>query len=90
MIVSEKRKELVRTIERLEEAYGAIDEARHQIWMAFRDSNGVNQEMVETDFRKPLKNILDCPWKGLDNLIDILKDDLGSIEDEIEKQMEAA
>ena len=90
VIVSEKRQELVRTIERLEEAYGAIDEASHQILMAFRDSDDANQEMVENNFRKPLKNIIDCPWKGLDNLIDILKDDLGCVENEIEKQMEAA
>jgi len=90
VIVSEKRQELVKSIRCLEEAYGAIDVASHQILMAFRDSDDANQEMVENDFRKPLKNILDCPWKGLDNLIDILKDDLGSVEDEIEKQMEAA
>ena len=82
----ENKNELKKQISRLEEAYEALDDAQHEILMAFLDSHGSDRNMAENDFRNPLKKLMDCPKNGLWNLIEIMKSEL----EYIEKQMETA
>ena len=80
--------ELKNQIKRLEDAYGAIDDARHDIRMAFADSHDTDRQLCERDFREPLKILLDCPRKGLDSLIKILETELRQIENKIENDLD--
>tara|TARA_B100000315_G_scaffold96314_1_gene88446 strand:+ start:632 stop:952 length:321 start_codon:yes stop_codon:yes gene_type:complete len=80
--------ELKKQIKRLEDAYGAIDDARHDIRMAFADSHDTDKQLSERDFREPLKKILECPRKGLDNLIKIMETELSHIENNIENDLD--
>ena len=86
----EVMEELKNQIERLEEAYSHIEDARHEIRHAFIDSNDSDRNMVKQDFDEPLRWILECPQKGLDNFIKILEAELEYIKNHNEKQLEAA
>lgn len=77
--------EIKRQIERLEEAHSHIDDARHEIRHAFIDSNDSEKDMVKNDFDVPLQKIMECPMKGIENIIKILESELEYIDKDLRR-----